>query len=192
MTDLSTQGTFQQRIGWSPRRSSGIAPLPASRRRFSCNPAARMISKAGTFIPPLIAATVMVIACGSGPAGAGAGWVGEWQSGPEKAIAISAGPQPGGLLIEGNATFGTTDPERTSRGSVNTGSFSVVWPGVREDDRQIAFTIADDRAIDYASGETYDCRLRLTLGGGHLDVEDNNQCGGFNVTFTGRYARTEP
>jgi hypothetical protein len=138
-------------------------------------------------MPGILAACYLCLVAGADADGREV-WVGEWRAGDEQAITIATDERSGALLIEGHATFGAADPDRAAVGGVNTGEFSVQIPQDWTDgDGTIAFTMAGDRALPFEEGESFDCRIRLNLEGGRLQVEDNHQCGGLNVTFTGTY-----
>jgi hypothetical protein len=114
-------------------------------------------------------------------------WIGVWSGGPEQRITITKGKAPGEVGIEGEATFGALDPARTARGGVNVGSLDV---SVRPDKGFVAFTMADEgTALPYGEGDQYDCRVRMQRIGLFLLVEDNRNCGGMNVSFSGAYRR---
>ncbi|MQW36753.1 hypothetical protein [Sinorhizobium meliloti] len=142
-------------------------------------------------MPLLAACIVMVIFFAHTAARADvSAWIGEWHSGNEKTIGISAGSRAKELLIEGAATFGAEDSDRIALGSIHAGSFSVVWSVPEGNVRVIAFTVDDERAIEFEGGDKFSCRLRMEQSGDHLNVSDNGQCGGLNVTFTGIYRRS--
>jgi hypothetical protein len=140
-----------------------------------------------SLMPGILAACYPCLVAGAHAEGFQA-WVGEWRAGDESAITIAVDERSGALLIEGQATFGADDPDRVAVGGVNAGEFSVqISQDWVDDDGAIAFTMAGDRALPFEEGESFDCRIRLNLEGGRLQVEDNHQCGGLNVTFTGTY-----
>ncbi|WP_375382086.1 hypothetical protein [uncultured Sphingomonas sp.] len=72
------------------------------------------------------------------------------------------------------------------------------WPGAHPADRpsgpnvgnlEGTFAVNADR-LDYSNGnDSYDCRATLRLLGDYLLVEDDGNCGGMNVRFTGTYRR---
>lgn len=130
-----------------------------------------------------------------------AAWVGNW-SRVEASITIAASRQAGRLLAAGEATWGMFDPERVRRGGVNIGSFDAIFA---PRDGQAAFgTGGEDEAggtrfrslggqmltvFSYEGSEDR-CRIRLRLLGPYLLADDNNQCGGMNVSFDGTYRRS--
>lgn len=117
-------------------------------------------------------------------------WIGDWASGDEKTIRVSAGSAPDELLIEASATFGANDPERIVLGAVHSGEFSVRLPENQiVDGSKIAFTVGEDGVLPFSEGTG--CRVRMRLNGAEMRVEDDGQCGGLNVTFTGQYIRIE-
>lgn len=116
-----------------------------------------------------------------------AAWQGQWQ-GWDASIAIRPG-SGSKLRLEGEATWGGHDPERVARGGIHIGDFLAELAPAGD---RIAFSVGDEsatRPIDDAPEEKYRCRVRLRLLGPYLLAEDNNACGGANVTFTGIYRR---
>ena len=112
-------------------------------------------------------------------------WTGSWSGGPEQTISISAGTAPMMLGLHGDATFGAQDPARVKRGAVNIGEFDAL---VKLQGDSLSFTIGDDgKTIAYDKGDELACRIRMRRLGPFLMVEDNRQCGGNNVSFTGDY-----
>lgn len=115
-------------------------------------------------------------------------WRGTWRSGDEQEIDIR--PAAGGAItIEGNATFGGSDPERVARGAVNAGQIGATLTPA---DGKAAFSASDDgkgASYDADPGDDSVCRVRLWRVGPYLVAADNLMCGGMNVTFTGVYRR---
>ena len=112
-------------------------------------------------------------------------WTGTWVR-DEAKITIKAG-SGGALAIHGDATFGLHDPQRVRNGSVNVGevSGSVAATGNR-----LGFTMGDDdRTLPIDSGDDSLCRVWMQRAGDYLLVDDNNGCGGMNVSFRGTYVR---
>ena len=114
-----------------------------------------------------------------------ADWIGTWTA-PEQQITIKAGR--GGLLdVEGEATFGALDPERVKRGAINMGEVSG---SAKPEGAILAFAMGDDdKTLPFDKGGEFDCRIRLRLVGSFLLAEDNQRCGGANVSFAGAYRR---
>jgi hypothetical protein len=114
-----------------------------------------------------------------------ADWVATWTA-PEQQITIKAAR--GGLLdVDGDATFGALDPERVKRGAVNMGQVSGT---AKPEGAVLAFAMGnDDRTLPFDEGGEFNCRIRLRLVGSFLLAEDNRQCGGANVSFSGAYRR---
>lgn len=109
-------------------------------------------------------------------------WVGEWRR-VEATIKLKAA---GNLLeADGEATWGSLDPQRVARGAVNMGEFSG---SSRLRGNILAFGdgYSGERAPDDKGGE---CHVRLRLYGPYILAEDNMRCGGMNVSFRGIYAR---
>jgi hypothetical protein len=120
-----------------------------------------------------------------------AAWRGEWTGWDAE---IEVGPAAAGKLhVEGSATWGGHDPVRVANGGVHVGEFAV---DAKPDADRLAFSIGDTaeggstaRPVTEAPDDEFRCRVRLRLLGPYLLVEDNNMCGGANVTFTGTYRR---
>ncbi|WP_395677220.1 hypothetical protein [Inquilinus sp.] len=117
-----------------------------------------------------------------------ADWTGIWRSGDEQEIDIKAAAG-GAISIEGNATFGGSDPERVARGAINVGQIGGTLTPVNG---KAAFSAGDDgeaAPYDANPGDESVCRVRLWRLGPYLVAADNLMCGGMNVTFTGVYGR---
>ncbi len=110
-------------------------------------------------------------------------WIGDWRR-VEADIKISWRPA-GGLSIDAGATYGALDPDRIKRGAVNEGDISGAL--------QFADGAASyaDKDTDATNPDDFGCRLRMTRAGTFLFVQDNGQCGGVNVSFTGLYRRAK-
>jgi hypothetical protein len=112
------------------------------------------------------------------------GWIGTW-SRTEAEIRVKAG-KDGALRIEGDATYGATDPARVKRGGVNVGEISAdVIPA----SGQLSFAMGEDATLLADKGDEFSCRVWMQRIGPWLAVDDNRHCGGFNVTFRGVYIR---
>ncbi|SFU33273.1 hypothetical protein SAMN02799631_00183 [Methylobacterium sp. 174MFSha1.1] len=122
------------------------------------------------------------------PAPAPKDWTGTWTA-PEQTIRIRPGKTAGTLAVEGDATYGTLDPDRVRRGAVNMGS---VAGEAAPSGHTLAFTMGDKGTLPFTAGAPTDCRLRLQLLSPFLLAEDNSACGGLNVTFANVYRRTKP
>lgn len=120
------------------------------------------------------------------PAAGLADWIGRWTGGPEQSLTIEKGSQASSIKVKGDATFGALDPDRVKRGAVNIGE---IEGSVKPDGSSLAFTMGDSATLPYSEGDEYDCRVRMRLLGPFLLVEDNRNCGGMNVSFTGAYRR---
>lgn len=114
------------------------------------------------------------------------GWIGTWQSGPEQTIVIEAGAEQGKLKIEGDASWGASDPGRAARGAVNIGELGGEAP---LHGASLSFGMGENGTLSYEEADEYDCRVQMRRIGSYLLVKDNNMCGGHNVTFTGIYRR---
>ncbi|HWZ41744.1 MAG TPA: hypothetical protein VNY08_25910 [Bradyrhizobium sp.] len=103
-------------------------------------------------------------------------WLGTWDQ-PHAGIEIKQGGIGGRLHIEGIAAFqGARD--------VHTGDIDAQ---VMPDGDTIAFL--DDGWLPFATKCDSGCRVRMHRVGRWLLVEDNGDCGGAGVTFTGLYHR---
>lgn len=113
--------------------------------------------------------------------------VGTWRGNVEQNITIKAGKTSGAIVLHGEATFGALDPDRVKRGGVNSGSFQATLAAPGD---SLAFT-ADEGSgtLPYDKGDPMACRIRMRSLGPFLLVEDNQNCGGNNVSFTGDYRR---
>lgn len=112
-------------------------------------------------------------------------WIGEWRR-VEASIAIKAAATPGMLAIRGEATFGSMDPDRVKRGAVNVGEISG---DVTPVDGGLSFAMGDKGAVPVTKAAETDCKVWMRRVGPWLLVDDNRQCGGVNVSFSGLYAR---
>jgi hypothetical protein len=104
-----------------------------------------------------------------------ADWIGSW-SHPGGTISISRG-EGGMLSIEGEQTY-------PAAGGAHSG---VLGAAVAPAQGMIAFV--DDGTTPFEKAEEGQCLVRLQRVGVWLLVEDNMQCGGSMVTFTGLYRR---
>jgi hypothetical protein len=113
-----------------------------------------------------------------------ADWLGKW-SRIEADIRVKA-EKAGALRIEGDATYGALDPGRVKRGAVNAGSIEgeVTPAGDR-----LNFAMGDGVTLPADKGDPISCKVWMQRVGPWLVVNDNNNCGGFNVTFRGIYTR---
>jgi hypothetical protein len=115
-------------------------------------------------------------------------WRGSWKGWNGE---VEAKPGRRGMLhVEGSATWGGHNPERVQRGGVNIGDFAIDIAIPRGD--RIAFSLADAggtaaRPYGENPADEFRCRIKLRVLGPYLLAEDNRQCGGHNVTFTGTY-----
>jgi hypothetical protein len=111
-------------------------------------------------------------------------WLGTW-SRAEAGITVKPG-KAGTLRIEGEATYGARDPARVRRGAVNTGGIEA--DGTPAGDR-LSFAIGDNVTLPVDKGAEFACKVWMQRIGPWLVVDDNNSCGGMNVTFRGVYIR---
>ena len=104
-----------------------------------------------------------------------ADWIGSW-SHPGGNISISRG-QGGKLSIEGEHTFPAAQ-------NVHSGVLGATVAPV-----QGVIAFAEDGTVPFDKAEEGQCLVRMQRVGLWLLVEDNQQCGGSMVTFTGLYRR---
>ena len=111
-------------------------------------------------------------------------WLGRWRTG-DQYIAISMA-SPGLLAVQGDATFGSHDPERLRLGGVNTGQVE----GTAAPQGDLLAFVQDEhgKTLPFTDANRNACRIRMRLAGPFLWVWED-ACGGLNVTFTGAYAR---
>jgi hypothetical protein len=112
-------------------------------------------------------------------------WIGKW-SRVEADITVKAG-KAGALRIAGTATFGAKDPDRVRRGALNTGEIDAdVTPASGD---RLSFAVGVDATLPVDKGDEFACKVWMRRIGPWLIVNDNNNCGGFRVTFSGFYTR---
>ncbi len=111
-------------------------------------------------------------------------WAGSWQR-VEAEIKLKAR----GATVEANgeATWGSGDPDRVKRGGVHIGDFDGTAKPVG---RLLAFGDGYDGSKTPSDVKSDNCLVRLNLFGDYLMAEDNNNCGGLNVSFMGVYRRS--
>ena len=113
-------------------------------------------------------------------------WIGKWTAGERANLEISAAKK-GWLSVSGEALWGgsTADIEN---GNVNTGGVDGDAP---VENGVLSFAVnMDGTSKTFAEAGEYECAIRLRpLGSSYLLAEDNKNCGGHNVSFTGLYAR---
>lgn len=116
------------------------------------------------------------------------GWIGTWSAGPEQEITISSA-ENGGLTVDGYASYGAQDPEKAAIGAINVGGFAENIPADWIEDNNVTIASTGDEIIPTSEAGQYDCWVNMTLNGDALEVDDNGQCGGLNVTFFGTYTK---
>ncbi len=116
------------------------------------------------------------------------GWIGTWTAGPEQEITISPG-ENGGLTVDGYASYGAEDPEKAAIGAINVGGFAGEIPADWIEGNNVTIASTGDEIIPTSEAGQYDCWVDMTLNGDALEVDDNGQCGGLNVTFFGTYTK---
>ncbi len=116
-----------------------------------------------------------------GPLSAAA-WAGTWRR-IEAEIGIK--PAAGGtLVVKGSATYGAADPERVSSGRVNMGELDG-----RATPQGDTLFFADQPAASFERAGDNGCAVQMRRIAQYLIVEDNNNCGGMNVSFSGIYVK---
>ena len=114
-------------------------------------------------------------------------WVGTWRRDRDANIKLTLAAGGQAITVDGDATWGSFDPQRVKRGAVHEGNL---------DETAVPHgnLIALGQGYDGSSSPLdktaiTDCLVRLRLFGRYLVVEDNQSCGGANVSFTGVYTR---
>ncbi len=106
-------------------------------------------------------------------------WLGKWRY-LNSNITVSRGKTPGTLDIEG-------DSFSKRYQSVNTGD--IAGEGVRPDGNAMAFADSVGETVPIEKADKTDCVLKFALIHEVMVVEDNGNCGGAGVYFTGIYRR---
>lgn len=115
--------------------------------------------------------------------------VGTWKR-TEATIAIKRKGGDGSLTFAGDATYGAFDKARIARGAVNMGEFSFsLKPASNSVDVSLRSTADGAAPVARDKGDPTDCAIAMIALGPYLVVEDNLNCGGANVSFTGIYRR---
>lgn len=117
-----------------------------------------------------------------------ADWAGRWER-AEATIEIK--PAKTGLAISGEATYGANVKQMVANGTVRSGVFSAT---VKDGAPMLAFADGDDGASSFSTAAADGtCLVRLWIAssakGQRLVAEDNGQCGGMGVSFSGIYIR---
>jgi hypothetical protein len=113
--------------------------------------------------------------------------VGTWTR-SEAEIVIKPKGRDGVLSFAGDATYGALDKGRVARGAVNLGEFSFDWkPGGHSID--VTIDGSEAKARGTLGDDNTGCAVAMIALGPYLAVEDNRNCGGVNVSFTGIYRR---
>jgi hypothetical protein len=112
-------------------------------------------------------------------------WLGKW-SRLESDIAVETGNAGyEALRITGRATWGSGDSARVKRGAVNTGAFEA---DVKPAGDRLSFAVGDGATVPVDKADDLSCKVWMRLIGPWLVVDDNNGCGGHNVSFRGFYS----
>lgn len=112
-------------------------------------------------------------------------WLGTWTR-VEATIRVKPGARPGTLALSGDATWGSVDPERVRRGAVNMGSLEGT---VTPSGDALSFAMGESGTLPVGQGDATACKVWMRRLGPWLVVDDNNACGGLNVSFRGLYRR---
>ena len=114
-------------------------------------------------------------------------WVGKWTRGEWGNLKMAAGRKKGWLSVSGDALW-AANAEAMQKGGVNIGEVGGDAP---VENGVLGFTMTGDETyLPFSAAEEFDCAIRMRMvGENYLLVEDNNNCGGHNVSFTGLYAR---
>ena len=113
-------------------------------------------------------------------------WEGKWRRDSQAEIVTKS--RDGAVEVSGTATWRGGDTQHGKPGPINTGELNGTGkPGghvlaIGYDPERSAFPPSEQEAPDI-------CAAKLELYGRYLLVEDNQRCGGVNVTFTGFYVR---
>lgn len=113
-------------------------------------------------------------------------WDGKWRRDSDAEIVIKSSGDD--VTVSGNATWGSSDPHRVKTGAINTGELEGTSRprnqllAIGYDPDRSGFPPAEEAAPDI-------CAAKLELYDPYLIVEDNERCGGLNVTFSGLYVR---
>lgn len=111
-------------------------------------------------------------------------WTGEWVRDREASITIEA--RDDALSVRGASAYGELDPKKVEEGQVYYGGFDKV---ARPRGNLLIAGADYDGSKRPAEVDADYCLVRLRLFARYLAVDDNNLCGGDNVTFTGVYSR---
>ena len=115
--------------------------------------------------------------------------VGTWKR-SEATIAVKRQGGDGTLTFSGDATYGALDKGRVARGAVNMGDFTFsLKPASNGVDVSLKSATAGAVPVARDKGDPTDCAVAMIALGPYLVVEDNLNCGGANVSFTGIYRR---
>ena len=105
--------------------------------------------------------------------------VGKWSS-LDSTIVIKRGKAAGSLSLDGESFSKRSQ-------TVNTGEFSV--ENVKPAENALAFAEKDGETVPIAQADKTSCALTMALLRDVLVVNDNGNCGGLGVYFTGFYRR---
>jgi hypothetical protein len=104
-------------------------------------------------------------------------WAGTWKKGDDQ---ITLRPDGSAIVANGDAYWPSANPPLDQQpGGPNIGEMAGKADPI-------------GNAVTFASSDPNDCRVTLTLVSPFMLAQDNNKCGGHNVTFTGVYIRPPP
>lgn len=112
-------------------------------------------------------------------------WMGRWVR-TEATITMKPANRQGMVAVSGNATWGASDPGRARSGAVNTGEIDGRFQLKQS---RGGFAIGAKGSLPFDQGDQSLCRVRFRLLSPYLLVEDNLNCGGLNVSFSGAYVK---
>jgi hypothetical protein len=120
-------------------------------------------------------------------------WVGAWDNEGSDASLTIRRLDAMRVEVSGSATWGGNDPERVANGGVHVGEIGPVRLRLTGHALHFVGSTTDGlgNSPPAVPGE-YDCVVDMKWNEGSLTVNDNLQCGGMNVTFSGTYHRTRP
>jgi hypothetical protein len=104
-------------------------------------------------------------------------WTGTWKKGDDQ---ITLRPDGSSIVANGDAYWPSANPPLDQQ------------PGGPNIGEMAGKADPNGNAVTFASTDPNNCRVTLTLVSPFMLAQDNNKCGGHNVTFTGVYLRPPP
>lgn len=111
------------------------------------------------------------------PLSAPPNWAGKWKRDTSAEIDIT---------VKGTAAHLSGNATASSGSAVNEGDLDA---DIDARAPYAGFSIIGDRQAAFAKAGQYDCAVELRQLGPYLLVQDNNNCGGMGVTFSGLYRK---